>query len=861
MNLWARLINAWHWEKIRRVLSRPFFILLLLSAVPYIDLFTRQWVPIHDTFQVTNILHWILSDFAHNAEIPLWQPYINSGVGTNWYIAFTLSPAIALLSPMTLVGKSINVVHLQYLGFFFDELLLLTGSYLLANLLFKSRLAQIFVCATVVGTTFWIAQPWFNFHLFYAFPLSLFFLVRGSHRNELWAIIMSGAILLITAFGNLPYFPPVQGLILTVFAIPCLWAFHFDFLVALKKSGRKEIAAAMLVIVAGLLYFILLSYGADFVNYNLGRTKGNVVDIEDFLRYGAFTGLSKFTELFTGTSWNIDMTTYGGVLLLPLALFGLTWATTRAIVPFAIAFLFTLLFSLGDASFVAPISYHFPGMHYFRHVGFVAPMAKIFLVFIAGFGFQRFVDLVAKSDDNAAARIELQQAARFQFAMVCCAIVVVIIVVQLHVVSLRSFKEVILFNSAISMWEGKENISRFADLQIFLSATSISFFLFFTYAGLFLTLAMGAPSRAYRGTAFLIALLSLQVCDVLGYRFSMHGEYLRRVDNSYWKVFNLTAPQFENRRSATYLNRPTFQAFSSFLEEPASSDWLALCQATTGRQCYLKQGTKYGAYYNTIEPFLGIDPCRSIFKVDYWLPGIDMLYRAEMGLPVNGPDASPPEGYETRRIAYPMLDGKFNKITGCEFSKFQVFSSVSVAASEQDLMQRIGAPYYRGDLLMTSFEAMNQFKGDLVRLHGEGDFKFDTIGGSPGSHETATSTRIGDDFTIEGFSANHITVRVNAGSADRPRWLYYADAWHPFWKAFVNGHEIPVLRANLGFKAIPIPAESALITFRYDSKVLFATVLCAWTLLAVFMLWILWIAVALCLGRNSSVIETQVEAK
>ena len=175
MNVCIFLRHAWRWKNFRRLMGRPFFILVLLSAVPYIDLFSRQWVPIHDTFQVTNILHWILSDLAHNAEIPLWQPYINNGIGTNWYIAFSLSPAIALLSPFVLLGKSFNVVHLQYLGYFFDELILVTGSYLLANLLFKSRLVRIFVCATVAGTTFWIAQPWFNFHLFYAFPLSLFF--------------------------------------------------------------------------------------------------------------------------------------------------------------------------------------------------------------------------------------------------------------------------------------------------------------------------------------------------------------------------------------------------------------------------------------------------------------------------------------------------------------------------------------------------------------------------------------------------------------------------------------------------------------------------------------------------------------
>ena len=162
---------------------------------------------------------------------------------------------------------------------------------------------------------------------------------------------------------------------------------------------------------------------------------------------------------------------------------------------------------------------------------------------------------------------------------------------------------------------------------------------------------------------------------------------------------------------------------------------------------------------------------------------------------------------------------------------------------------------------MTSFEAMNKFKGDLVRLHGEIGFNFDTIGDLADWRDGAASNRISDGIAVEEFSANHITVRVNAATGNRPRWLYYADAWHPFWKAFVNGHEIPVLRANLGFKAVPIPAESTSVTFQYGSSVLLAAVLCAWILLAGFMLWVLWIAIGLCLERmmrngNSSITET-----
>ena len=41
----------------------------------------------------------------------------------------------------------------------------------------------------------------------------------------------------------------------------------------------------------------------------------------------------------------------------------------------------------------------------------------------------------------------------------------------------------------------------------------------------------------------------------------------------------------------------------------------------------------------------------------------------------------------------------------------------------------------------------------------------------------------GDEVDVTSFSANRVVARVKAGS---PGWLFYADAFHPGWKATVN---------------------------------------------------------------------------
>lgn len=50
---------------------------------------------------------------------------------------------------------------------------------------------------------------------------------------------------------------------------------------------------------------------------------------------------------------------------------------------------------------------------------------------------------------------------------------------------------------------------------------------------------------------------------------------------------------------------------------------------------------------------------------------------------------------------------------------------------------------------------------------------------------------------------------------DRPAMLVVLDNYFPAWKAFVDGREVPVHRANYTFRAIAVPAGEHTVTFRY----------------------------------------------
>jgi len=68
-------------------------------------------------------------------------------------------------------------------------------------------------------------------------------------------------------------------------------------------------------------------------------------------------------------------------------------------------------------------------------------------------------------------------------------------------------------------------------------------------------------------------------------------------------------------------------------------------------------------------------------------------------------------------------------------------------------------------------------------------------------------------IALEKFSANHVALSISA--LTEPTLLLFLDAWYPGWTAQVDGTEVPILRANLEFKAIVLPPGAHKVTFTF----------------------------------------------
>jgi hypothetical protein len=69
---------------------------------------------------------------------------------------------------------------------------------------------------------------------------------------------------------------------------------------------------------------------------------------------------------------------------------------------------------------------------------------------------------------------------------------------------------------------------------------------------------------------------------------------------------------------------------------------------------------------------------------------------------------------------------------------------------------------------------------------------------------------------VDSYRPNVVELTAEA---DRPALLVMSDNWYPAWKAYVDGAEAPVYRADYTLRAVPVPAGKHRIEFRYRSPV------------------------------------------
>jgi len=90
--------------------------------------------------------------------------------------------------------------------------------------------------------------------------------------------------------------------------------------------------------------------------------------------------------------------------------------------------------------------------------------------------------------------------------------------------------------------------------------------------------------------------------------------------------------------------------------------------------------------------------------------------------------------------------------------------------------------------------------GDATVLHGSAEAR----------HRVPAA---GDDLRIVAYSDSRVQLAVRASA---PAYVVLRDAWYPGWQATVNGLPAPIFRADLLFRAVPVPAGESTVLFVFN---------------------------------------------
>jgi hypothetical protein len=760
----------------------PFLLLLLLESAVLVGMAWFHRVPReHDGFGYFGLQYYFLNNAAVAGELPQWIPYMTQGTVANWWYAVQggiFANSVALLAGPIGMLKGLNYLPFFYAGIFFDGLILLVGTWLLAHRLFRSTPTSFFVCLIVVGPCIWMDQPWYNFHFFYALPLVLALVHRFLDRGSWLSLSLAMNLFALQTLGNLPYLIPVSSLVIALyFGLFTLFDWQPQ-LTAVRRLRFGLPAALTLLVGLGSLAaaFLILRLGtSEIANYNTGRGLDARVSLDTFLTYGGEITRRKWAEPFLGVSPSLDNTLYMGLLSLPLMGAGCIFSLRRRYAH--VHLLCGVLLLLGLGGFVATQAYRWwPFMKYYRHIGLTGSVTRLFLCFLAGAGFEA-VFLGRQTKPHLRVATALLATGLLVLSAGLFYLVAEPAVAQRILKAMHTHAATSLYVASPPTFHV---IFETSLLRSRLAASGcIALLGGVLLAGRALLLRDGVRK-------ILIAVaLALVALDVYAYKC---GEARLRTISLPSRDMDLLTFQempYRARRSLSFFApNPRVEALQRDFAFPGIRHW-------------------------STSPFAFVDEAGSSFRVDHWLLPLDRFLRACRGQDINDRNV-PLVGFRSGdKLEFPQQEAAL-KLAGVTADKIQFFRRGHLLNNDTEVAAQMSRPHYRGNVLFVS----GGDKPPSSTNQSTCSSPFDTPSGHSETSYLSADDRVEVEYRVERFDSNNLELAVR-NTTGAPVWLLFSDVWHPGWSAQVNGREVPVYRGALAYKAIQLPAESSRVHFRF----------------------------------------------
>ena len=388
-----------------------------------------------------------------------------------------------------------------------------------------------------------------------------------------------------------------------------------------------------------------------------------------------------------------------------------------------------------------------PMMKFFRHLGLTTGPVKLFFCFLAGSG----LDNLVRRDERSAA-----PGRRLLCVIPLFALCAFLAMAAGHPASVAGF-----------LGEAPTDIS----YVVFPPALDIPFVqktLTLVVAAAFTgTLCIAAWLWSAPGSdkrVLVTLLLGVQLLDLYSYRI---GDILAK-----------TFPLSPAERTLTRQQAMPFQKRR-----------VPLFKSDAPRTVAMSRFRFWGAVPESTPLLLFLDEPGSSFRAYYFQRPFDQFLRTYLGLSLS-PEEDEDMAYLLfhLRLKLPLGHPAALKISGTTEDKIQFFSRASLAGEESQAVSFMRRPDYTGDSII--------LLADGIPIPP----------GSPPSSpefEPGSDSRLRLPYRVTRFDSNHLALSVEVPGG-QPVWMLYSDVWHPAWTAAVNGISVPVYRANLAYKAVPL---------------------------------------------------------
>lgn len=737
--------------------NRPALILSILAVVAANIPFLRSSIWYSgDTTYLYEVFYIYYNQLIESKEFIQWLPYGSYGIPAFMWQITYLGPFQYLLALTGFILQFKDAAILFKLSMIAEQIIFVLGLYLLCCELFKKKWVIIFTCLTSCLSMFWFTNAFWNFRLITAVPWCYFFLLIGFRKKNMTYFGLAG-IAFVTAQCGAPAYMMTYTFLLILAGLIFWGVQHSHDLKGIFQNPLKNYwSLGCFVLFAGMVIFFTLQALQSLSLFVTNREPGT--GYVDMETFLTFGRSVGFSKLLN--------------LLFPGYLRQMHSLYT-GILPLIFAIYALLNVRKKEFYFIAGM---LAAVILFS-AGDAVPLARSVYTLFPPIRYFRYIGAA-----GAVIRLFLILTAAYGLEQFLNSI-------QNPQKNKNPYKPLLVSTGALALavigliaakldWRLLDTSNTPLGWQIWPHLFKYSFAASAAAILLIAIKKLNAHNAAILLTAVLVFDLGLS-------QWMYHTTWRHQYS---WIDKNL-----HRTEKREFLPLRAYKPVNSDRTRDMSR------MATTGTAVLAKE------YYN----FINMDNCRPReYTNQLWTKWLNDLIWSRFSLIWTG---------KTGDQLKPEDSASIHTLLGCHDSKLRFLTDSVAAENREDAIRLAKKVPNIGETVI------------LERETGKEDFFMPPVDAIPYAEseiwqvkdKTAAFKIVNPAGTVKvlNFTYNTLTLETQT-SARHGGWLYYADAWHPGWKAELDGRRVPVVRANLGFKALRIPEGNHKLMLRFHDPVM-----------------------------------------